>query len=78
MGYLLKLKYALRIHYVSNLASTNVPFRPTTVKMPNLELIETKQITVYIFFYFATVIIFHVREFQTNPSGGSLSSILKL
>ena len=29
------------------LASTSVPFRPTTVQMPNFALIETKRITVY-------------------------------
>ncbi len=29
------------------LTSTSVPFRPTTVQMPNLALIETKQITVW-------------------------------
>jgi hypothetical protein len=31
---------------VCTFASTSVPFRSTTVKMPNLALIETKQITV--------------------------------
>jgi hypothetical protein len=29
------------------LASTNVPFRPTTMQIPNLAVIETKRITVY-------------------------------
>ncbi len=29
------------------LASTSVPFRPTTVQTPNLTLIETKRITVW-------------------------------
>jgi hypothetical protein len=29
------------------LALTSVPFRPTEVQMPNLALIETKQITDY-------------------------------
>jgi hypothetical protein len=61
------------------LAATSVPFGPTTVQMPNLALIETKYITVYkTVFTLPKVIIFNVREFQTNPSGGSLSSILKL
>ncbi len=30
------------------LASTSVPFRPTTVQMPNLALIETKRSTVFL------------------------------
>ncbi len=30
------------------LSSTSVPFRPTTVKMPNLALFETKRITMYL------------------------------
>ncbi len=30
------------------LSSPSVPFRPTTVQMPNLALIETKRITVYL------------------------------
>ncbi len=38
---------------MSNLASTSVLFRPTTVQMTILELIETKKNTVYNFFYFA-------------------------
>ncbi len=29
-------------------ASTSVPFRPTTVQMSNLALIETRRITVYV------------------------------
>jgi hypothetical protein len=32
--------------HVRFLASTSVPFRPTTVQMPNLALVETKRITV--------------------------------
>ncbi len=47
MGHLLKLKCALRTLEYACLASTRVPFRPTTVQMPNLALIETKRITVY-------------------------------
>ncbi len=34
---------------VRNLASAIVPLRPTTVQMLNLELIETKRITVWCF-----------------------------
>ncbi len=30
------------------LASTSVPFRQTTMQMPNSALIETKRITVYV------------------------------
>ncbi len=62
------------------LAATSVPFTvDQTVQMPNSAQIEMKQITVYkTVFTLPTVIIFHVREFPTNPSGGSLSSILKL
>jgi hypothetical protein len=57
MGLFLKLKYALRNLRVRILASLNVPFRPTTVQMPNLALIEIKLITVlglkkmYVFTY---------------------------
>jgi hypothetical protein len=41
MGHL-KQKYAHKVSLVRILASTSIPFRPTTVKMPNLALIETK------------------------------------
>jgi hypothetical protein len=34
------------------LAATSVPFRPMKVQMPNLALIETKRITVYMSFEF--------------------------
>jgi hypothetical protein len=40
MGTLFKLGYA-------HSSVPNVLFRPTTVQMPNLELIETKRITVH-------------------------------
>jgi hypothetical protein len=49
MGHSVKLKYvhssdpSMRI-----LASTSVPFIPTTVQMPNLLLIERRRITVYV------------------------------
>ncbi len=43
MGRLLKLKYALVTLELRILASTSVPFRPTTVQIPNLALIETKK-----------------------------------
>ncbi len=33
---------------VRNLALASVPFRPTTMQMPNLALIETKRITLYV------------------------------
>ncbi len=33
---------------VQMLASKSVPFRPTTVQIPNLALFETKRITVYV------------------------------
>ncbi len=36
-----------KIHTVHILSSTSVPFRPTTVPMVNLALIETKRITVH-------------------------------
>ncbi len=46
MGHLLKLICTFKCP-MSALASTSVPFSPTTtVQMPNLALIETKQITV--------------------------------
>jgi hypothetical protein len=49
MGHLLKLKCALGTVNARILASTSVPFRPTTMqKLPNLALIETKRITVYL------------------------------
>jgi hypothetical protein len=51
MGHLLKLKYALGTLECASLASTSVPFRPTTVLMPKLALIETKRITVYLNIY---------------------------
>jgi hypothetical protein len=44
----MKLKYTLgTLEYVRYLASTNVLFRPTTLQMPNLALIETKQIAMH-------------------------------
>jgi hypothetical protein len=48
MGHLLKLKYTLGTLDVRNLASTSVPFRFTMAQSPNLTLIETKRITVYV------------------------------
>jgi hypothetical protein len=48
MGHLLKLKYAhssVPFAYFSLISS--VPFRPNTVQMSNLAIIETKRITVY-------------------------------
>ncbi len=44
MGHLLKLKYASVPRAHINIKS--VPFRRTTVQMPNLALVEMKQITV--------------------------------
>ncbi len=38
MGHLLQIKYVHSRLNVNILASTNVPFRPTTVQMPNLAL----------------------------------------
>ncbi len=46
MEQFLKLNYAGHLN-VRILASTNVPCRPTTLQMPNLELIETKWVTVW-------------------------------
>jgi hypothetical protein len=49
MRHLLKLKYAhSSVPSAYFYLQLRVPFRPTTVQMPNFELIETKQITVYI------------------------------
>jgi len=50
----------LHTHYImySFLSSTSVPFRPTTVQMPNLALVETKRTTsvpVLITYYFHTI-----------------------
>ena len=49
-GTLLEAKICTKTHIqvsqVRVLASTSVPFRPTTVQMPNLALIETKRVTV--------------------------------
>jgi hypothetical protein len=46
MGHNLKLKYALSQVECAYFSLKSVPFGPTTVQMPNLALIETKQITV--------------------------------
>jgi hypothetical protein len=47
MGHLLKIKYKhIQVAQVYIVASISVPFRPTTVQMPNVALIETKWITV--------------------------------
>ena len=43
--FLVVVFYVSRVN-VNILASTSVPFRPTTVKMPNLGLVETTRITV--------------------------------
>ncbi len=48
MAHLLKLKYALGTLECVYLASTSVPFRPRTVQMPNIALIEKKLITVFV------------------------------
>ncbi len=37
----------IQVSQVSNLASTSVPIRPTTVQMQNFAQIETNRITVY-------------------------------
>ncbi len=37
----------MQVFFVRILSSTGVPFRPTTVQMQYLALIETKQITVH-------------------------------
>jgi hypothetical protein len=44
---MLELKYKIQVSQVHILPSTSVPWRPSTVQMPNLELIETKRITVW-------------------------------
>jgi hypothetical protein len=46
MGHLLKIKYALGTVECAYFGFKSVPFRPTTVQMPKLALIETKRITV--------------------------------
>jgi len=46
MGHMLKLKCSHSLQNLRILSSTSVPFRPTTVQMPNLALVETKRITV--------------------------------
>ncbi len=48
MGHLLKIKFLDSRVYVHILASTSVPFTPTTVQVPNIALTHTKRITVYI------------------------------
>jgi hypothetical protein len=47
MGHLLKLKCSHSPKNVGILSSTSVPVRPTTAQMPNLVLVETKRITVF-------------------------------
>ncbi len=48
MGHLLKIKYALGTVECAYFGFKSVPIRPTTVKMPNLALIDTKRITVQV------------------------------
>jgi hypothetical protein len=48
MGHLLKLKCAHSPLNLRILSSTNDLFTLTTVQVPNLALVETKRITVYI------------------------------
>ncbi len=40
------VKTPIQVSQVRIFASISVPFRPTTVQMPNLALFETKRITV--------------------------------
>jgi hypothetical protein len=44
----LKLKYALGTVECAYCSLKSVPFRPTTVQVPNFALIETKRITVQV------------------------------
>ncbi len=46
-SFLSGLKYSHQVSQMRILASTNLPFRLTTVQIPNLALHETKRITVY-------------------------------
>ncbi len=45
-------------------ASTSVPFRPTTMQMPNLLLVETNRITVYIHYEFISIGLNRCYEFD--------------
>ncbi len=56
-GTLVEAKICTQMSQVLVLAATSVPFRPMTMQMPNLALIETKRIAVYfVFVYFVASI----------------------
>jgi hypothetical protein len=48
MVHFLKLNTPIQVSQLRILTSISVPFRPTTVQMPQLALIETKRITVHL------------------------------
>jgi hypothetical protein len=52
----------IQVSQVRILVSTRVPFRPTTVQMPNLALVETKLITVHRHFLFSLAVLYCIQS----------------